>query len=349
MKWIGRILYIAFVILILFYVEFQAGGANAFRQASYTHDTILNAVTYDEDGKEIDFDTYELLKRYNAAYDIHYAKAIENKNGELSYDTTTSNISDVYKIKFSIHPLVSMLPIRNTNMYHDGFYIVLEEGHEDVLYYEFEFVTFRLESNEPVKEILSSDFLKIYQTVESYRSTGFFPNLLLVSNYTLNTHNRGTNIEYYEYDIRAIDVYAYTKKQDSNELEKTFIYRTTDGSTSVNNLAGSPIVTDSNLKLTSDTYNITKNIYETGLTDENILAYGIVTDYHPADLSPYNYYFFVIYGLYAVLILVIPYFWFFHRPLMAKIKKNKRSKLEDPNHEPLPQIFSDDEPKSDNE
>src|SRR5690606_34212519 len=105
------------------------------------------------------------------------------------------------------------------------------------------------------------------------------------------------------------------------ETKETFIYRITDQSEA---FAGAPLVEDPTaLDIKAEDYNLSKLIGEGTPTAEEVTQYNLVNTYHPADFSPYIYWYFIIYGGYFVLIIVIPYFWFFHRRVMARIRSKK--------------------------
>src|SRR5690606_18501899 len=58
------------------------------------------------------------------------------------------------------------------------------------------------------------------------------------------------------------------------------------------------------------------------ITDDEKQTYSIIDSYINPDLSKYNWMYWVLYSAYFLFILVIPYFWFFHKKVLAKFSKD---------------------------
>jgi len=357
MKWIGRILYFIFLVLIVMFIEGNLFGINGIQRSLYVGDKIANAMEDNED-----FDVYDGIAHINTALGIYYSdSAIKNADGGESYDTTGEAIDDLYKVKFSIYPMISAHKNRKAAFYEDGFYIVLDEYNEDVFYYTLSIVAYNV--NDPEKTLItrSNKLTDSEGKVQDVRSFNIYllpgdlfvnskvPRTTYIANYNFYDATQDSLIsdgELHEYDIVSIGLYAVTLDEEDKEVP-TLIYRVTDGE---QNFTGAPLVEHTNLNLTADTYNISKNLEDlTNLTASDIETYNIVTLYHPIDLSDYTNVYFIVFGIYIVFIVIIPYFWFFHGKIMAAVRARRPKKaeaviVERPKEE---QLFSDVEPKSD--
>ncbi|WP_025725535.1 hypothetical protein [Acholeplasma granularum] len=358
MKWIGRIFYFIFVLLILGFVEVTLMGVTGMMRSEYASTHIIDAMKNNES-----YTTFEGLDRYNAALETYYSKdQIKTSTDQLYYDTTNNTEIDAkYQVKLGIYPFISLIKDPNVDIYYDGFYIVLESYSEDALYYSIEVTAYNVNDPEKTKVVLNgkdtegnevnAPYLNIYTSPDGFISNQRVP----LTTYLFNPHFytdaqktlEGTN----EYHILAVDLYAHFDQ----ETEPAFIYRITDGTETYQ---GSPMVLDETLNITPESYNFSKLLDGMTPTQENN-PYNLVLTYHPADFSQFTYFYFIVYGIYALLIVIIPYFWFFHKRVMKAIRNKKDGGNNDntpqqpqimPTHRPLKsnqQIFSDTEPKSD--
>lgn len=347
LKWIGRILYVVFVLLVIGFVEFTAGGIVGMQRSEYARVNIIDRADNDED-----YTVFDGLDYFNAAIGTYYSNvSIKNTNDENHYDTTAESIDNLYKIKLGIYPFISTLKDPNVDIWYDGFYIVVEDYHEDVLFYSFDIIATHVNDPENKKITLTKDpsgerddrFLYIYPTTDGFIRNERVP----LTTYLYNTmfYNADQNElgGIFEYNIISISVFAHVE----TETDPVFIYRMTDGS---ENYVGSPLVLHETLNLTASTFNISKQLENLAPTQNDIDTFNIVTTYHPADFSPYNHFYYIVYSIYFLLVIVVPYFWFFHKKVMTKINKNKPQKETEEiiiNQPKEQQLFSDEEPKSD--
>ena len=348
MKWIGRILYILFVLIVIGFVELIAGGTEGIRVSEYVHN---NVTQYAKDNP--DYDIFDGLAHLNAVSKTYYSKdSIHTLDGQTHYDTTGESIADEYKIKIGMYPHTVVHKNPQFNLYSDGVFILIEDYSDEVAYYKLE-VTGYYANDPEKKQIVLKDqsFLNIYtDVVDANMARGSFKVALIANNTFANSILQSDNDfkfpdDYnFEYHIQAIDVHAVFVDPDKPDTPETVhIYRMTDGTTFA---SGNPEVLHENLNLSPDTYNFSKHMNGQLPTEDNN-PYNLVLDYHPVDLSPYNFAYWIVYGIYFLLFIVVPYFWFIHKPLMRTIRKKKDDDdLNNPDRKPLPQIFSDVEPKS---
>lgn len=333
-KWFGRILYILFALLIVVLVEFFFGGIVEIQKSLYASDYLMAAV--DEDGN---YQVFDGMAYYNAPYNYYYSlNKIKTLDGADSYDTTNESIDEKYKIKLGIYPFVSAEKAPGFDIYRDGFYIVLEQGHEDVMYYSFEITGYHT-SDTGKEKVTLNDGTKhtIWKTPQGFLANNQVPYTLRITNYNLYRENQDTFGGIYEYDITYINVYAHV----TGEEEKVLIYRLTDGSETY---AGEPLVTHETLNLTAETYNLSKTLANPlAPTAEEKVELNLVDKFQPVDLKEYRSVYFVVYGIYFVILLLIPYFMFFHKAVLAMVRKKRGTVevLETNNRTPEEQIFQD--------
>ncbi len=340
MKWFGRILYFVFVLLIFGFIEFTLMGVEGIMRSEYASQYILEAARNDES-----YDVFEGLDRFNAAIGTYYSKdSIKTSTDLTHYDTTSEDIAEKYQVKIGFYPFVSLLKDKNVNIYYDGFYIVFESFSDDITFYSLDITAYHVNDPEKKKITLTEgNFLNIYPTTDGFVVNQRVPLTTYLYNPYFYKEEQNTLGGLYEYHILSIDVYAHEAEVE----QPTFIYRMTDGTETY---TGSPLVTHNTLNLTPDTYNISKTLNGVHPTEDNN-PFNLSLTYHPADFSPYTYFYFIVYSLYFVLIIVIPYFWFFHKKVMKSFKKNNPNNNTPSTPEDKkvtqPQIFSDTEPKSD--
>lgn len=342
MKWIGRILYFVFVILIFGFIEFTLMGVEGIMRSEYASEHILDAARNDED-----YNVFEGLDRFSAAIDTYYSRVqIKNLDNSNYYDTTTETIDAKYQVKIGMYPFVSLLKDPNVDIYYDGFIIVFENYDDSVAFYSLDITAYNVNDTTKKKIALTEgEYLNVYPNVDGFIVNQRVPYTTYLHNTYFYTAEQASLEGPFEYHVLSIDVYANFLVD--GETTKEFIYRMTDGT---EDYTGSPMVTHENLNLAPESYNISKHLNGELPTVENN-PYNLVLTYHPADFSPYTYFYFIVYGLYFVLIVVIPYFWFFHKKVMRLIKKDQPLP---PTHTPSgkdmlkrQQIFSDIEPKGD--
>lgn len=325
-KWIGRVLYILFVLSIVVFIELGFGGANGIRNGEYISKYALGA--YNEDGS---YNYQEAILRYNAALGIYYSdSSIKNKDGEELYSNASQVTDTKYQLSFGVYPLISTQKDKNVNIWYDGFYIILDNYSTDINYYSFEITAVNL--LDPTKEIVLKQNLEendgkefnIYTKVDQFALNLRIPMTTYIYNPQFFTDDQENLTGLFEYDIKSINVFAYEKDLTKDPVH---IYEITDG-TNDTVTAATPLATDDNLNLTAETFNISKLLVDAkNPTEAEIQEYNILTNYHPVDFSEFNYVYLYIIPIYLLLLLVIPYFWFFHKKLMIKLGFNKKKSV----------------------
>ncbi|VEU83154.1 hypothetical protein [Acholeplasma hippikon] len=334
-KWFGRILYIFFALLIVVLIEFFFGGIVEIQKSLYASDYLMGAVNEDDS-----YNIFDGMAYYNAPYNYYYSTdKIKTLDGAESYDTTGEDIDPKYQIKLGVYPFVSAEKAPGYDIYRDGFYIVLEHSHEDVMYYSFEITAHH--TGDPEKEnVTLNDVTKhtIWKNVNGFLANNQVPYTLRITNYNLYRENQDGFGGIYEYDIEYINVYAHI----TGEEEKVFIYRITSGE---DVYGGEPLVSHETLNLTAETYNLSKTFANPEVpTAEEKQALNLVDKFQPVDLKEYRSVYFVVYGIYFVILLLIPYFMFFHRTVKKLIRNGRPEKATNglpENYTPREQIFSD--------
>lgn len=362
LKWVGRILYVFFVLLIIGFVEVMSGGVKGIQRGLYATENIV-------DKFERGDDPLSYLPYYSAALETYFSKTpILNKDNESNYTNSNSSILDDYKIDLSFYPFISTIKDDKHNIWFDGFYIVVNSASDKISYLRVEVLqaynsldedqsnTLYLENESYLNIFLESDGFFLNERVPG--TTYLINSLFYNAEQTINAEleKEGKEVETYdtaEYNIKAIDIYVYPKLDEDEEIDEDKDYgilalRLTDGDI---DLLGSPLVTLNNLNLLADDMNISKHLKGKTPTEEEIDLYNLDTTYHPVNYSKYNYVYFIVYPIYFVLILVIPYFMFFHKKVMKAYRDKKG--IKDPNMVQLEnkkteeQIFSDYEPPKD--
>ena len=349
MKWFGRILYILFVLIVIGFVELIAGGVQGIRVSEYIYTNVTeHAVDND------DYDIFDGLAHLNAVSNTYYSKdPIKSLDNKTHYDTTGEAIDPRYQIKIGMYPHAVVHKNPQFDLYSDGFFVLIEEYSKEVAYYSLEVTAYYAQDPEKSQIILKDkSYLNIYSDIRESNANRASFRVALIANNSFANHLLESNNDYefpegynFEYHIQAIDVYAtFIDPDKPNEPERVHIYRMTDGSSFA---SGEPEVTHTNLNLSPETYNFSRLMNDKEPTEDNN-PYNFVLDYHPVDLSPYNFAYWIVYSIYFVVFVLIPYFWFVHKHVMKAIRQRKnKDEVVDPNKKPLPQIFSDEEPKSD--
>ncbi len=349
LKWIGRILYIIFVTLIVFTIEIGSGGIPGLQRGDYAAEHIIPAK--DSNGN---YDPLLALAHYTAAMGIYYS----NNSIATFSSIGENNVEEKYQVSFEIYPLVTLISDEKKTIWNDGIIIVLKDFNDKAVSYRVEArATNTLNSSKVISSIIKDQDGNEYPNTIMVNPDDFFQNsrpalTTYIPNsyfYTNETEEDKKTLTKFEYDYVSISIYA-TFAKDDGETEEVFVYRVTDGSQS---FGGNPKFEDSAiLDLNADDFNFSKFITGKTPTDAEAATYGLVMTYHPVDLSAYNYWYWIIYTGYFILIIVIPYFWFFHRKVMAKIRQkqilkekeefvNQRKNNSD--EPPLEPIFKDED------
>jgi len=349
MKWIGRILYILFVLIIIGFVELIAGGVQGIRVSEYIYNNVTKHAVDNEN-----YDMFEGLGHLNAVSNTYYSQdQINTLDDQPYYDTTAESVEAKYQVKIGMYPHTVVHKNPQFNLYSDGFFVLFEAYSDEVAYYSLEVTAYYAQDQEKKQIVLKGEsYLDIYTDIKASNASRASFRVALIANNSFANHilQNNEDIEFdddynFEYHIQAIDVYATFIDLDApDNPERVHVYRITDGTTFA---SGTPKVTHTNLNLSPDTYNFSKHMNgEIPTADNN--PYNLVLDYHPADLSPYNFAYWIVYGIYGLVFVVVPYFWFIHKHVMRAIrKKNGQDDSNDKDRKPLPQLFSDVEPKSD--
>ncbi len=351
LKWVGRILYVVFVFIIISTIELGSGGVQGLQRGDYAVDYVIPSK--DDNG---DYDPHKALARFTAAIDIYYS----NQAIASFSSVGDATVDDQYEVGFELYPFVSLMKHSEINIWFDGFFFILTDYNEDAINYRIEVSAVNNSIEDAELITLTNDDLSRSGMIYLLPDDFFLNSRPALVTYIENSSFYGKDKDAktatsFEYDIVSISMYATFLKNEEGETEEKFIYRITDHSES---FAGTPIKEDTTqLDVKAEDYNLSKLIGAGAPSDEEVETYSLVTTYHPADFSKYVYWYWIIYGGYTVLILVIPYFWFFHRRVMAKFRSKKElkekedfanQKLQD--GKPIPQneqIFSDVEPKGD--
>ncbi len=351
LKWIGRILYVVFIFIIISTVELGSGGVQGLQRGDYAVAHVVSAK--DDDGN---YDPHKALAHFTSAINIYYSNQVIG-----SFTTVgDATLDDQYEVGFELYPFVSLMKHSEIDIWFDGFFFVLTDYNEDAVNYRVEISAVNTSVEDGDRIILTNDDLTragmIYLMPDDFfqNSRPALVTYIENSSFYQKDPDKETATSF-EYDIVSISMYVTLPTEVEGETKETYIYRITDQSEA---FAGSPLVEDAAiLDLKAEDYNLSKLIGVGTPTDEEVTQYNLVDTYHPADFSPYVYWYFIIYGGYFVLIIVIPYFWFFHRRVMAKIraKKDLKNKEDIANQRVQEgkqiteneQIFSDIEPKGD--
>lgn len=359
MKWILRILYILFVLIIWGFIELIAGGTQGIRVSEYIYSNITEHAKADPN-----YDILDALGHLNAVSNTYYSKdKIPTLNNELSYDNQSTE--EKYKVKVGMYPHAVVHQTPNFNLYNDGFFIVFEDFSSEVAYYSVEVTGYYAQDPNKEQIILKYDAenqdnpnneLNVFTDIESSNNTRGSFRVALITNGMFGNqivHNNKANKDFefptdytFEYNIQSIDIFAFfANPDDPAKPESAHIYRITDGTDFA---AGEPKYKDFTLNLAPETYNFSKFLDDTPPTEDNN-PYNFELSYHPADLSPYNFVYWIVYSIYVVIFLIAPYFLFVHKHVMKAIRKRKGNDSNDdtPKRPPMQQLFSDIEPKSD--
>ncbi len=349
MKWFGRILYILFVLIIIGFIELIAGGVQGIRVSEYIYNNVTKFAIDNED-----YNMFEGLGHLNAVSNTYFSQdPILNLDGQPFYDTTTETIDEKYQVKLGMYPHVVVDKNPQFDLYGDGVFILLESFSTEVAYYSLEVTGYY--AQDPLKQkivLKDRSYLNIYTDIRASNVNRASFRVALIANSSFANHllEANRNLEFpegynFEYHIQAIDVFAtFIDLDEPDNPERVHVYRLTDGT---NFASGTPLALHENLNLAPETYNFSRGMNGVHPTADNNI-HNLVLDYHPADLSPYNFAYWIVYSVYAVLFVVIPYFWFFHKQVMQLIKDKKgNNEPKDNNRKPQPQLFSDVEPKSD--
>ncbi len=332
LKWVGRILYLVFI----FFLFMIVADGYPFVELAYGLDYIEPAEDYQE-----------AIARQVGLWGIYYS---DEKIGNQSYSNVDEAIDDAYKITFSLYPLIvphSTFP--ESNIYNDGFIISFEHFSEDVNGYTLELVVHRPDTNvEKVVRIVLGENITKYVV---------FASTALLANYRDNPDDSGeTTLGVGTFDVLAIYVYAHIPNVEG----KVPLYMTEQNGANRTMPSGLISPKDTNLILNHSDYSFSSILMADGeITADEIESYSIVDTYLNPDLSEYNHIYWIVSGVYLLLIIVIPYFWFFHKKVMAKFRSKNPQKPMTPslvnpadvagNLAKEQQIFSDVEPKSDKE
>lgn len=349
MKWIGRILYILFVLIVIGFIELIGGGVQGIRVSEYIYNNVTKNAIDNEN-----YDMFEGLGHLNAVSNTYYSKdQIKTLDGQNFYDTTTESIDEKYQVKLGMYPHAVVHKNPQFDLYSDGFFVLLEDFSDDVAYYSLEVTAYYAQDPEKKQIVLKDkNYLNIYSDIRASNANRASFRVALIANNSFANHILETNKDYtfpegynFEYHIQAIDVFATIIDPEKPDTpERVHVYRITDGTTFA---SGTPMVTHTNLNLAPENYNFSRGMNGVEPTADNN-PHNLVLDYHPADLSPYNFAYWIVYSIYFLLFVVVPYFWFVHKYVMKAIRKNKADdEPKGKTRKPQPQLFSDVEPKSD--
>lgn len=313
LKWIGRILYV----IIVFLFTTTVGIGEGIVLSEYYEKVVLQ--------ESNDFD--RTVSTYLGMDYSYYGKESLLDN-QIVVDATRDEIN--VKFGLQIYPLGSLRTNVEDNLIFDGlvFYMDGISSSENFIlsHFTYQFKVKNTITNE-ISDLYVVDNSYVYIVVPPSNETisGIPKGLMFVTEANMKSIDP-KKPEKAEYEILTMDIFGhgYLKDDETKKDQNIHLYKGyKDGHTG----DGNPVELNNNFVLNREDYMLSAITNLTELpTAEDLVTYNI--GFVEANYSPYFYWYWVIGFLYIGLLLVIPYFWFFHVKVMENHRARKKVKLQ---------------------
>lgn len=322
MKWIGRLLYIAIVVLFTFNVGFGDGIIHS----EYWGDVIVS------DLEDVDHTMSAFLGTRLAYYQ-------RDELNTIDFSTTTNNGID-FDVTIDIYPIGSSRTDFENNRIYDGIGLILKDltvsEEFNLEYFTFKFKLYDIVNDRVVDlyltpEAAGESYYIFYMTpLNTEVVSGFPPGMLFFSEYDFKIHDPNIlesdmDSVKAEYQIVTIDMFAhgYLVEDKTGKDQNYHLFKGYSDTTYVGD--GNALVINNSFEIVREDYFISKLIPAELPTEDDMNAFNL--GYLKPNYAKYNYWYWIVGFLYLSLLVIIPYFWFFHRKVMDNMRLRKKIRL----------------------